>query len=361
MKKIIPVFNQTESIVKFPDKNLKGSICMEPFKTLSVVSNGNLLMCGCAPWLPTSIGNIFEDTATDALNSTLAQDIRDSILDGSYRYCDGNKCKYINNNQLNNIDDFSENDRDLLESGKSLIKTFFIAGDRTCNLSCPSCRTEVIKNKEWIASNNMHSLSSIIPLIKDSAKNDTETKTSVFLSTSGEFLSSPLLLEFLENFSEDELNNIEFNFQTNGLLFISRWHRIKHLKNNIKSISISVDSCRPEVYRKLRRGGELSDLEENLKFISNLKSELGFIINLKMIIQRDNYNEIEQFYHWGKSLGADVIEYVKLVNWKTFSDEEYTELNVLDKKHPLYKFTVDSLSDLVSHHKDAVLVDFSIN
>ena len=45
--------------------------------------------------MPTPLGNILESSTESTLNSPTAKDIRRSVSDGSYKYCDLVKCSYI--------------------------------------------------------------------------------------------------------------------------------------------------------------------------------------------------------------------------------------------------------------------------
>ena len=55
-------------------------------------------------------------------------------------------------------------------------------------------------------------------------------------------------------------------------------------------------------------------------------------LSLNFIIQRDNFNEIEDFCHFAESVGADSVWFQQITNWGTYSDEEFNSVNVFDKK-----------------------------
>jgi MoaA/NifB/PqqE/SkfB family radical SAM enzyme len=341
---------KTSDVKLFPAKNLT-QYCTEPYETISVADDGRVYMCGCSGWLPTSVGNLFTQSLEDILASKIAHDIRNSVKTGSYVYCDGSRCGLLNNNQLMDYDQLTAFRKQMINTGTYSVKSYYISGDRTCNLSCPSCRTEVINLSDQQKKSNANYLLKLFPTIEQSFTNH-ERKTSVHLSTSGEFLSSPLLLEFLDKFPVN--NNVEFWFQSNGLLFLKRWHRIKHLQHNIFNITITADSCVPNVYAQLRRGGKFQDLVDNLKFIQKLKSRLGFKFYLRMVVQQANCEELYDFYAWAKTFDVDVVDYTKMQNW-AMSPAEYQQANVFDPDHAQYKQTVMALRDLKT--RDDVLVN----
>jgi hypothetical protein len=337
----MPPIIKLRPVKLFPPKNL-ARYCSEPYETISIADDGQVYMCGCNGWLPTSVGNLFTDDIHEVLDSKLAHDIRDTIKAGSYTYCDGGRCGLLNNDQLSEYKDLTPARQHMVDSGEYSVKSYFISGDRTCNLSCPSCRTEVINNSDQQHESNANYLLKLLPLITESFA-DVERKTSVHISTSGEFLASPLLLGFLDQFPVND--NVEFWFQSNGLLFLKRWQRIQHLQHNICNVTITADSCVPEVYAKLRRGGQLHDLVDNLKFIQELKSRLGFKFHLRMVVQQSNCEELYDFYDWAKTFDVDVVEYTKIYNW-AMTPGEYQQANVFDLQHAQYKQTVLALHDL---------------
>ena len=84
----IPVIRKQQII--FPDKSLQGKYCLSPFVMIEVGLNGDVRMCGCGSWMPAVVGNLTESTLTEILSSELAQKIRQSIIDGTYHYCNAN-------------------------------------------------------------------------------------------------------------------------------------------------------------------------------------------------------------------------------------------------------------------------------
>ena len=69
-----------------PDFDTTGFFCSQPFTNLEVNDRGEVRTC-CAYWMNQTLGNITFDETENVLNSDTAQDIRKSILDGSFSYC----------------------------------------------------------------------------------------------------------------------------------------------------------------------------------------------------------------------------------------------------------------------------------
>jgi hypothetical protein len=172
--------------------------------SIAIDINGDVVLCGCLGWMPTTIGNLFQTTLQDLLQSALAQDIRQSIIDGSYEYCNEKTCGIINNNQLNSIDTVPINVVPLLKDSKEFILPYeiVIAGDLTCNLSCPSCRTRVIKQSPDQIEKQQQ-LGKI--LSQNIFTTPTDQKINLTLSTSGELFASTMLLNFVSSIDFDKL------------------------------------------------------------------------------------------------------------------------------------------------------------
>lgn len=73
------------------DPDLRSRFCANPFDKLETHTRGEVYFC-CPAWLPIPIGNLQTQSTEEIWNSPAAQDIRKSILDGSYRYCSRMHC-----------------------------------------------------------------------------------------------------------------------------------------------------------------------------------------------------------------------------------------------------------------------------
>lgn len=323
-------------ITIFPDKQLQGQYCLSPFVNVAISPNGDISLCSCHSWLPTSIGNIFEKSIQSMLASSLAKDIRQTIIDGNYRYCNEKKCAPLSTTSgLNTFDNCPPSVQELIgDSSKFHMPTYItIAGDITCNLSCPSCRNSIIKisNKEKTKYEEMGKL-----LVKNLLSEPTDLPITILLSTSGELFASAMLLNFLENIEISDFPNLKLSIQTNGLLCEKKWHRLNKLQSAVNHITITADSCRPGVYEQLRRGGTYAELISAMNFLSRKKEEIGAKLHVRMVIQRQNYQEAKEFYNFAKHYNADRVEYVRLQNWATRTPLEHFNEDVFDPKHENY-------------------------
>ena len=73
--------------------NLKNYFCSVPFNSLEIHTNEYFLCC--PSWLTTRFKR--EDYPLNEIwNSPPVQEVRESILDGSFKYCDKKQCPFLN-------------------------------------------------------------------------------------------------------------------------------------------------------------------------------------------------------------------------------------------------------------------------
>lgn len=297
--------------------------------------------------MPIQVGNIFERTLESILADPLSSAIRNSISTGTYEYCNENTCGIINQGQLQTIDTVPANVLPLLEDSSKYIipHEIVIAGDIVCNLSCPSCRTQVYKPKE-------HERLRYIELGKQLKQNLLSTPTDnpirMLVSTSGEVFASPMLLSFLSSISVKDFPNLELLLQTNGLLAEKNWHRLGEMQHNVSTVTLTIDAARADTYERLRRGGQWADIQQSLRWLSDKKQQTGIKLNLRMVVQTDNYQEIVEFYNMSKAACADRIEYVRISNWGTFTNNEFAHIDVFNSLHPKMD-QAQNLIDQIKH------------
>jgi hypothetical protein len=82
------------------------------------------------------VGNIQLQEIENILSSNSAKMLRDSIIDGSYRYCNDKQCSWLLFAKTGKV--WSE------EVPFTQIKNIRLAVDDSCNLRCPSCRNKQI-------------------------------------------------------------------------------------------------------------------------------------------------------------------------------------------------------------------------
>jgi wyosine [tRNA(Phe)-imidazoG37] synthetase (radical SAM superfamily) len=323
-----------DHIQRFPKKNLRNKICWQPFKSVEIGLSGAVSMCPCANWMPTTIGNIHDNSLYDLLSSDLAKSIRRSILDGSYEFCNEQTCGVLQNDQLADLHTI-EDKSTLYDDNHLLWPSEITVGiDSVCNLSCPSCRTGVIKplpeEKDAFKAVAQH-------LSKQIFSKSSAQPMHLRISTSGEVFASPMLMEFLANISTNDFPNLKLILQTNGLLIPKNWSRLGDLQHRVKDVTVTIDAANSATYEKLRRGGLWTELLTAMDWLKTHKNIFGYSLTTRMVVQVDNYREIPDFYHFSKHYDVDLVEYARIANWGTFTPEQFKQIDVLDPSHEYHR------------------------
>lgn len=319
--------------MKFPIKSFQGKVCLSPFVMIEVALDGSVRMCGCASWLPTVVGNLKQNTLTDILASPVAQEIRQSIIDGTFQYCNEKLCGVIASNGLNDLKTVPPNITALLNDASKFEMPHHISfqGDRTCNLSCPSCRTGIIKTSEKQREQQAQ-VGKLISANLFSAPSNQRIVLEV--SGTGELFASELLMSFVNSIDKTKFPNFKLHIGTNGLLCPDRWQRILNIESIVEKVTVSIDAAQKQTYERLRRGGQWNDILAAMEFLQNKKHSLGIKLHTRMIVQQQNYKEIKEFYDLCQTFDVDVVEYSRVTNWGTWSGPEFNNHDVFHSTHP---------------------------
>lgn len=68
---------------------------------------------------------------------------------------------------------------------------------------------------------------------------------------------------------------------------------------------------------------------------------------LQFVVQENNFRQMEDFVRFGETYGADAVEFQRLANWGTFSDEEFARRNVMGTGHELHDEAVECLRSVM--------------
>ena len=298
------------------NKNLKiQKNCPRPFDTVLIDKQGSCYLCECTAWLPQSVGNLFSTPLKDILNKDISAFLQNSIVDGSYRYCNNNQCAYLL--------DYKGTDPWSSTIPNKQIKHIRLAIDDSCNLSCPSCRKEKIFLKKG---KQFEIRLQLVDKILDFLKQETHP-IQVHIGSDGDPFASLIYRRFMTK--ARGLSNLKYSIQTNGLLLKKNFHKFKHITDNLNRIGISIDGATKNTYEKLRRGGVFAVLLENLEFLKSIKT---FDIHLHFVVQQSNYQEIETLIDLGLKYGVDKIFLNRITDWNTLKD--FKNHAIAEKDHP---------------------------
>jgi MoaA/NifB/PqqE/SkfB family radical SAM enzyme len=336
--------------------------------------NGDVYPC-CPGWLKDDtnpagydFGNLYTDKWEDIWNGKKAQEFRKSILDGTFKYCNENLCPHLQNvhskpnvgsiegapavRKMKDIEllykERGEYHRNVIENQLIKLKlapdVMKMDYDRSCNLSCPSCRIELItpRGKEFELIEKIQN--SVIKVIQEGTR-------KLYITGTGDPFGSATLRKFLLNFKKKDFPSVKtIRLHTNGVKWTKEiWNKMSDLHGLVTDAEVSIDAATKNTYGKVRRGGDWDQLMENLKFIPKEVPWFG----MSMVVQDTNYKEIPKLIKLRDKLVKEsgnksiYVYFSKITNWGTFTDKEYEKKAVWKESHSNYSDLVRILNENV--------------
>jgi len=311
--------------------DLNSFVCNVPFTSLEI--HNNVCFVCCPSWLPNKI-EISEIPLKDMWNSEPIIDIRKSMLDGTFKYCNKEMCPYL-----------SKLIKDGIETGPITLKSNSVSHqnliienntpdyivmnfDRTCNYKCPSCRVDLIVE-------DSKGIQRVEKTIEDIDKYYSQHVKTLYITGSGDPFVSVGFRNYLRKFNPKKYPNLEkIHFHTNASMWNKEmWDSMPNVHKYVKSCEISIDAGTKDTYEnKTRLGGDWENLMNNLKFINTLRMR----VKTSFVVQDTNYMEMETFYNLMYSIFGKKVNvfFGKITNWGTFSEGEFKLKQVWDVEHP---------------------------
>jgi tetratricopeptide (TPR) repeat protein len=325
-----------DRLVKFIGEDngyLKQFVCPLPFEHFEIGPAGDVLVC-CGHWVPTSIGNFLRDPIDGILNSNAAHKLRESMTDGSYKYCNHLDCGHMIQGTLPTAEELEKPatrnavaNRNYRMEGIDYLTFGF---DQTCNLSCPSCRTHRIVEKVSASIEKARAVEEkLVDLLP--------TVRILHINPAGELFGSKPSRKLLELIDDERCPDLRLDIISNGTLFSEEeWNKFSGIHNKVRSIRISIDAASKETFEKLRRLSHYEPFVENMRFLSRLRAT-DIIPQLKFSFtyQLDNFREMPEFVDFCASMNADYAIFERLQNI-VFSWDEFRQKAVHYPDHPLY-------------------------
>jgi hypothetical protein len=320
--------------------DLKNYICSVPFEALEIMENRNY-MC-CASWLLKELPNGVP--VKDLWNSDEAIDIRKSVSDGSYKYCDKKQCPFLarllnlnisNLGPIHNINDINDEIKNSIDNGYIMDKgpkILQFSFDRTCNYKCPSCRVDMIVAD----SKKIKKINLTIDEIENTYSDSLET---IYCSGTADPFASVSYRNYFKNFNPKKYPNLKsIHLHTNASLWNKEmWDSMPNIHKYVHSCEISIDAGSKHTYENITRlGGDWDNLINNLKFISTISSLKS--VKCSFVVQQSNYMELKDFLDLMRSIfgSKTKVFFGRITNWGTFSDGQFKIIDVADKSHPEY-------------------------
>lgn len=326
------------------EEEISNSFCSRPFEQAWVINEGEVYLC-CPVHMPISIGNAYTQTWEEIWNSDIAQEIRASILNGSYKYCNRYYCPYIVDYPPQKAINYAGTPYEEIIANKTTklpkehkLAIAGVAYDYTCNLCCPSCRREYYKLDDKQAKKIQHAKELVtLPLMKQAKS---------FHISGGDPFASHHSKDLLGRINPAEFPSLSIlEISTNGVLFDQKqWERLANLHYLDIKVYLSVDAATEQTYNIVRRGGDWQRLNSNLKFIAKLRKENKIkVFNINFCVQDHNFKEMIEFLKLGLSLNVDTVYFQKIYNSTAFTADEFTQRTVFNPSHPQYSEFIEIL------------------
>lgn len=311
--------------------------CEFPYKEVYLSRDGEVWAC---PWMHCTIGNLYEEDLGEMWTGAVAQQARESILDGSYAFCRKTSCPHLERDDLPDL-----TEEEIQKAVTPLAETpqvIRIANDLTCNIACTTCRKELFCPDQEYRAKIDKALKDILPYANKAKM--------LNMNGGGEFLANPSFVEFLSTL-RPEHDDYVINFETNGILFDeAHWKRFSHLGRHNVNVVVTVNSLRRETYRYLTGGfDQLEQTKENLRFLSRLRRENQIKwLEVTMVVQECNFQEIPEYVRilaHSEEYFVDRITLRPVYNWFHMEPETYWFKNILNPLHPYHKEYLKILAD----------------
>lgn len=280
-----------------------------------------------------NMGNILEEDVEQLIHGENIEKLRKSILEGTFRYCDRQKCTDLANGWL---PDLTEDEIKRITETKQPYE-FNLAYEETCNHACPSCRNGYFKGDEEYYKK--------VDIIGEKLLPYLNKAKSVNVNGKGEIFQSKHMLATLKKLKpEDE--NFVLSIETNAALFDEQhWKEIEHLGKYTVNVMATVNSFHDSTYRFLNGyANHVDQVLENLKFIRSLRRK-GIVnrFSISMIVQEPNFRELPEYVE--RCLNEFEADFVRIRAIMQFSMDEndFWFKDVFNPAHPYYREAIDIL------------------
>ncbi|MEH2950016.1 hypothetical protein [Sporofaciens sp. JLR.KK001] len=349
-----------QKVVNLPSNMLKKTIfdksyyhleCNTMFNHLEILDQGNTRCC-CTTFVRPNLGNVLDKRSSEIWHSTLHRVLCLSTENRTFSFCDKSMCPLF---VARGREESKKEDRAYKKLGTAP-EVIALGYDPSCNLACSTCRKELYfaKGKE------LETINKITEIVK---REYLPQCRFLILAGNGEVFASPA---YREAYECEGCKPQYIRLLSNGMLFNQmNWERFMKGRTSRIMLTVSVDAASKETYESIRRNGNFDILKKNMEYASILRKtgELSYF-RMNFVVQKENYKEMIPFVEWGQELGVDEIFFTKILNWGTYSQEEFEQISMMERdgitpkaelkevlKHPVMNSTIVDLGTIQYAHK----------
>ena len=316
-------------------------VCFKPFQWFELGWNKQAYSC-CSGWVTKSIGRMPEQSALEIWRSEDARAMRESVLDGSFKYCRKEYCPHLQEESspvVHKSEAFIREFRRFVDEPE-LPKRLNCSYDVSCNLSCPSCRTEIKQSTRSEREANDRLFESMLGELGEGLE-------VINITGSGDPFASRHFWHILTNGGLEKFPNIRIRLHTNGqLLDAKHWQKMESIRAQISDIEISFDGASKEVFEANRYPAIWERQLANLKFISEARKRGEFkMLQTDFVVQANNWHQMKDFIELSLEHHVDHVRFMSLNNWGTFTEDQYRAMAVHRPEHPQHAALLEMLRD----------------
>lgn len=294
------------------------------------------------------IGNLLEEDLEEIQHGKKAKEIRQTLVDGSYRYCVKDNCPYLANGNMEDIlidiDEIPDYPSEL-----------HLAYEGVCNYNCTCCTSH-----EHMEMTKKHDYSKNYDLLEEKLKQILPYVKHIGANGRGELFASKRILKLLQEWTPiAPPEEISVELETNGSLFDERhWKQIENLGQYHLSVYITVMSFQEDVYQHLSGCNyPISKIEDNLRFVKQLR-EKGVIdyLELATVLQEENFREMPEFTERCiREFGADCVRIRPVMPGGRYDAGIQWFMDVRNPEHPYYEQYVKVMKNPIFRHPKVLL------
>ncbi|MFO7718775.1 MAG: radical SAM/SPASM family putative metalloenzyme maturase [Desulfohalobium sp.] len=184
------------------------------------------------------------------------------------------------------------------EALNSLPKRIILEPTTRCNLACRMCVKQ--SGEQAICEGDMDpaTFANLAPVLPQAE--------GVTFSGIGEPLLHSRLEELVAQAKTFLPEGAQIGMQSNGVLMTLQRAR-SLLQAGMNRICLSVDGSSPELFSRIRRGGQLRDIEQAFAALDQARRESGRRLQLgaQYVLQRDNVGQLPAAIQWAAGQGVD--------------------------------------------------------
>ncbi len=295
------------------DPNCYNVECRTLFNHAELNQQG-LLQCCCVPFVIGEMGNVEVNTIDEIWNGIVHKLMCLATNNRTYSFCNPNMCPIFIDRVNNAQFDLNRQYLQMESKPRNLLVNF----EDSCNLRCESCRNEFKVASGAELEKNFKYADMLVEEVLPNVE-------FLIMAGTGEVFVGK---GYERIYTSEAMRNIKWiRLLTNGMLFNERnWEKISAGKTAKFILTVSIDAATKTTYEEIRRGGNFDVLKKNMEFASRLRKEgkLSYF-RLNFVVQRKNYLEMPLFVQWGLDLGVDEVFFTKILNYGTYTQEEFIE------------------------------------